>query len=357
MKRVITVLLNAARMRDAVTHPVDRKTAAVLARRWAELPEGVRTPAQALGRHSVGCEGTHGVFPKCDFTCHPCYHSADANKVRIDGTHTVAEVERQMAYLREVRGPRAHAQLIGGEVSLLDPDDHAAALRVMRAYGREPMSMTHGDFDYEYLRRMVLGSDGRPRLRRVSFAAHIDSLMRGRRDAPRPRTEAELNRFRREFCERFARLRREHGVRSYLAHNMTVTPGNVEQIAGVIGDCKRMGFSMFSFQPAAYVGDERRWDENYRAISGDEVWAQMEKGAGARLPWQAVQMGDERCNRTAFGILLGERWVPLLDDTESADIAGRDTFYRYLGGMTFLRTSPVLVALRVLRVALAHPDT
>ncbi|MGH3437435.1 MAG: hypothetical protein ACRDRN_13320, partial [Sciscionella sp.] len=75
------------------------------------------------------------------------------------------------------------------------------------------------------------------------------------------------------------------------------------------------------------------------------------------LPWRAVQMGDERCNRTAFGILLGERWVPLLDDTESADIAGRDAFYRYLGGMTFLRTSPVLVALRVLRVALAHPDT
>ncbi|MGH3493104.1 MAG: hypothetical protein ACRDRL_15750, partial [Sciscionella sp.] len=354
---VIAWVMSKVRRLDTATRPVGQVAAEVLARRWAELPQGVRTPAQALGRHSVGCEGTHGVFPKCDFTCHPCYHCADANKVRVDGGHTLAEVDRQLAYLREVRGPRAHAQLIGGEVSLLDPDDHAAALRIMRGYGREPMSMTHGDFDYEYLRRLALGPDGAPRLRRVSFAGHFDSLMRGRRDVPRPRREVELNTFRRRFCEKFARLRREYGVRSYLAHNMTVTPANVEQIAGVIRDCKRMGFAMFSFQPAAYVGDERRWDENYRALSGDEVWAQMERGAGARLPWRAVQLGDERCNRTAFGILLGERWVPLLDDTEPADIAARDAFFRHLGGMTFQGTPPAMVALRLLRVALANPAT
>jgi hypothetical protein len=36
-----------------------------------------------------------------------------------------------------LRGQRAHAQLFGGEVTLIDPDDHAAALRVMRAHGRE----------------------------------------------------------------------------------------------------------------------------------------------------------------------------------------------------------------------------
>ena len=48
--------------------------------------------------------------------------------MRVDGGHTLREVDAQMAYLRERRGPYAHAQLIGGEVSLLDPDDHAAAL-------------------------------------------------------------------------------------------------------------------------------------------------------------------------------------------------------------------------------------
>ena len=49
------------------------------------------------------------------------------------------------------RAPHAHAQLIGGEVSLLDADDHAEALLIMRRHGREPMSFTHGDFDYDYL--------------------------------------------------------------------------------------------------------------------------------------------------------------------------------------------------------------
>jgi len=161
--------------------PVDPEFATALARRWAGLPETARTPGQTLGRHAVGCEGTHGMFPKCNLACTPCYHSRDANQVRVDGRHTLAQVEAQMGLLRERRGPRAHAQLIGGEVSLLPPDEHAAALAIMRAHGREPMSFTHGDLDYDYLAKLVLGPDGRRRLRRVSFAAHFDSLMFGRR--------------------------------------------------------------------------------------------------------------------------------------------------------------------------------
>lgn len=348
-------VLAALRRCELATRPVHAETAAALARRWAELPDSARTPAQSLGRHAVGCEGTHGVFPKCDLTCQPCYHSADANKVRVDGPHTLAQVERQMALLRRVRGPRAHAQLIGGEVSLLDPDDHAAALRIMREYGREPMSMTHGDFDYDYLRRFAIGPDGKSRFRRLSFAAHMDSLMRGRHGIPRPRTEAELNPYRQRFCAMFTRLRRDHGVRSYLAHNMTVTPANLDQIAGVIRDCHAMGFQMFSFQPAAYVGDERRWREDFRSVTPDAVWAQIERGVGARLPWRAVQLGDERCNRSAFGFYTGDRWVPIVDDAVPADLAGRDAFYRYFGGMTFSGAPILLVVVRALRVVAAHP--
>ena len=150
----IGALLRAAR-------PVNPEFAAALARRWAELPQTARTPGQVLGRHGVGCEGTHGVFPRCNLACTPCYHSRDANRVRVDGPHTLAEVRAQMGLLRERRGPRAHAQLIGGEVTLLDPGDHAAALAIMRAHGREPMSFTHGDVDYGYLERLVTGPGGR----------------------------------------------------------------------------------------------------------------------------------------------------------------------------------------------------
>jgi len=151
-----------ARLRELerATRPVPPELEEALARRWEALPEHVKTPAQALGRRTAGCEGTHGVFPRCNLACTPCYHSREANRVRTDGEHTVAEVDRQMAYLEGQRGPGQNAQLIGGEVSLLDPDDHAAALLAMRGHGRKPMSMTHGDFDYSYLERLVLDAKG-----------------------------------------------------------------------------------------------------------------------------------------------------------------------------------------------------
>src|SRR5918912_546577 len=125
---------------ERATRPVPDELRAALDRRWAELPAHVRTPAQALGRHSTGCEGTHGVFPRCNIACTPCYHSREANRVRTDGAHTAAEVDAQMALLRARRGPGQNAQLIGGEVTLLEPEDHAAALEVMRRHGRKPMS-------------------------------------------------------------------------------------------------------------------------------------------------------------------------------------------------------------------------
>ena len=146
---------------DAATRPVDPDLSVALRTRWEELPAGVRTAAQLLGRRTTGCEGTHGVFPRCNLACTPCYHGREANRVAIDGTHTLAEVDAQMAQLRSVRGPGQHAQLIGGEVTLLAPDDHAAVLSAMQGHGRKPMSMSHGDFDYEYLEALAVGPDGR----------------------------------------------------------------------------------------------------------------------------------------------------------------------------------------------------
>ncbi len=337
------------------TRPVDEETAAALETRWQGLPEHVRTPAQALGQHAVGCEGTHGVFPKCDLACTPCYHSRDANRVAISGSHTLTEVRAQMGLLRRRRGPRAHAQLIGGEVSLLPPDDHAAALLIMREHGREPMSMSHGDFDYDYLKALAVGPDGTRRLDRLSFAAHFDSLMFGRRGIERPADEAALNPYRQRFVAMFTRLRREHGVRSFLAHNMTVTPRNVGEIAQVIRDCHGFGFGLFSFQPAAFIGDDRRWHEGYRDTTADTVWAQVEAGAGTRLPFRALQIGDERCNRTTYGFYVGQDYFPVLDEEKPADLAVRDAFFTYFGGISFSGTPLPLLLAKVARVVARHP--
>jgi len=338
------------------TRPVHPLTKAALQRRWAELPPHVRTASQVLGRHAVGCEGTHGVFPRCNLACTPCYHSRAANRVATDGGHTVRQVRAQMALLQAQRGPHAHAQLIGGEVTLLDPDDHAATLQVMREHGREPMSMTHGDVNADYLRRLVTGPDGRRRLDRVSFAGHFDMLMFGRRGMERPPDEASLHPFRQRFAGDVRALKDSHGVRSFLAHNMTVTPRNVEQVPGVIRVAHTFGYGMFSFQPAAFMGDDRRWHEDYGATTGDAVWAQIEAGAGTRLPFRVFQHGDERCNRTTYGFYVGADYYPILDDRDPADMAVRDAFLDHLGGVQFTGVSPALLAATLLRVVGRHPS-
>jgi len=341
---------------ERLTRPVDPEFTAALRRRWAELPEIVKTPGQVLGRHAPGCEGTHGVFPKCNLACTPCYHSRDANRVRVDGSHTQQEVRAQMGLLRKLRGPHAHTQLIGGEVSLLPPEDHAATLQIMREHGREPMSFTHGDIDYDYLQQLALGADGRRRFNRLSFAAHFDMLMFGRRGIERPADEPSLNPYRERFAAMFRRLKDEHGVRSFLAHNMTVTPRNVDQVAQVIRDNRAGGWGMFSFQPAAFVGDDRRWHDQYRDVTPDAVWRKIEEGAGARLDFHAIENGDVRCNRTAYGWFVGDRWVPVLDADDPRDLAARDAFFRYLGGVVFGDTPPLLLTARLLRVAARHPQ-
>jgi MoaA/NifB/PqqE/SkfB family radical SAM enzyme len=340
---------------ELATRPVHPDLERALARRWEKLPERVKTPAQALGRRTAGCEGTHGVFPRCDLACTPCYHSRDANRVRVDGPHTIAEVDRQMAYLREVRGPGQNAQLIGGEVTLLSPEDHAEALLVMRRHERKPMSMSHGDFDYDYLERLAIGAEGTPRFKSLSFAGHFDSMMLGRRGIKRAGVESELHPYRRRFCEMFQRLEREHGVRHYLAHNMTVTPGNVGQIAEVIRACRDMGFRMFSFQPAAYIGNENRWKHDYRELTDDNVWAEIEAGAGTELPYTPFQFGDFRCNRTAYGVYVGDRWVPLLEPGDAADMEWRDTFFEAFGGMDFEGPAHIVGA-KLARVIARHPE-
>ncbi len=350
-------LLEWLRRLERRTRPVDPEFVAALDRRWSELPETVTTPGQVLGRFAPGCEGTHGVFPACNLACTPCYHSRDANRVRVDGAHTRAQVEAQMGVLAKLRGPHAHAQLIGGEVTLLPPDDHAETLLIMRRHGREPMSMTHGDFDYDYLEKLVLGPGGRPRLHRVSFAGHFDKMMFGRRGIPRPPDEASLHPYRLRFVEMFARLRREHGVRSFLAHNMTVTPANVGEVAEVVRATGQMGFGMLSFQPAAYLGDDRRWHEDYRGgdMSPDAVWAEIERGAGTRLDYRVFENGDVRCNRTAYGFYVGDRWHPFLDGGDRRDLVARDAFFRYFRGVGFGGTPIPMLAAKLIRLVARDP--
>ena len=82
----------------------------------------------------------------------------------------------------------------------------------------------------------------------------------------------------------------------------------------------------------------------------------MEKGAGAELDYKVLQTGDERCNRTAFGFYVYDKWLPVLSSKDPRDILARDLFYKHLGGINYNAKIWELLP-RLLRVAIAHPVT
>lgn len=273
--------------------------------------------------------------------------------------HTVTEIARQMATLRELRGPTGHCQLIGGEVSLLPPEDHALALETMRFFGRIPMSFTHGEFDYDYLKR-VATKDGKKRFDRIDFAVHFDSGMKGRKGTENIKTETDLNPFRKRLVDMFEKVKREHGVQYYLAHNMTVTPDNLSGLSDALRDMKGMGFRLLSFQPAAKQGTEKRWVGSLRSSDDDDgsiVWEEIERGLGIRLPYKLFQMGDVRCNRMAVIGVVGfgkgdVRVFPLFDDQCAADTRARDLVMSEFGNIVL---RPSLLGVKLARTFLLKP--
>ncbi len=348
--RPLRKLLKHLRDWEKNTRPFKPEKARMLKKRWDALPDHVKTPFQMVGRNSTGCEGTQGVFPKCNFSCTPCYHSQNANSVRIDREHTLQAIEQQMQFLQSERGGHFnYAQLIGGEVTLLGPKTHAEALCIMQQHGRIPMSFTHGDFDYSYLQQLLAHSP--TSLKHLSFAGHFDSTMRGRRGLNNPKSEVELKPFREKFCKLFQKLQRETGISYFLAHNMTITRKNLDQVPEVIQQCRHMGFRMMAFQPSAAIGNPKRWQDNLSDNMADMVWALIEQGAGRSLPFQLMQSGDVRCNRTVWGVFIGDSYFPLFETDSQTDIRACQSFremgehgmelYRpdmpWLSGIVFLR--------------------
>ncbi|RAX45398.1 hypothetical protein DQ354_09855 [Arthrobacter sp. AQ5-06] len=112
---------------------------------------------------------------------------------------------------------------------------------------------------------------------------------------------------------------------------------------------------MLSFQPAAYIGDDRRWGKGFTDVTIDAGWDRIEEGAGQRIPWQGTQFGDVRCNRTAVVLRAGQSRAALLDPADQKDLDARDRLLAHFGGMYFGGTPHWIVAVRVIRALLAHP--
>ncbi len=310
------------------------ETRTVLAQAWASLPEALRTPTQFLGRHYAGCGGTIGVMPRCDFTCRGCYLGADANHAR---PRPVEDVKAQMRTIRRWLGPAGNLQLTDGEVTLRAEAEVVALVAYAREIGLVPMLMSHGETFRRkpgLLERLMVGGG----LSEISL--HIDTTMRGRRDAyARATTEADLDGLRAEFADLIRSARRRTGRRLEAASTVTVTRRNLPEVPGIVRWLLRNAdaFKMVSFQPVAAVG---RTDRTLDGVDPDELWARIAEGVdNPELSRGEGYLGHPACSRFVQGLAVrrGDRvsLVPLYRRDRPDEMRFLQELLDRLGGTSF----------------------
>jgi|APSaa5957512622_1039677.scaffolds.fasta_scaffold13989_2 MoaA/NifB/PqqE/SkfB family radical SAM enzyme len=310
------------------------ETRSLLATAWGTLPHALRGPTQFLGRHYAGCGATIGVMPRCDFTCAACYLGEGSNRT---SPLPMVEVKAQVQTLRRWLGPAGNLQLTDAEITLRPETELIELIAYARAAGLVPMVMTHG----ETFRRKPgllerLMTEGG--LTEVCF--HIDTTMRGRRDHyTNSASETDLNGLRAEFAETIRTARRRTGLRLEAASTVTVTRLNLEGIPAIVRWflANADAFKMVSFQPIAAVG---RTDPRLEAVSPDQVWSRIAKGADDPLLLRGEgSLGHPACGRFVQGLAVRRRDGVALVPLYRRDDADEMSFLRRLldrvGGTSF----------------------
>src|ERR1051325_10429236 len=129
----------------AFRQPIAEDKAAVLRRRWKELPAELRTPNQISGRHLTHCGFTLGAS-YCSFHCTHCYLPKNANQVPIP---SLAQMKEQIDANRRFQGPGGGLQITGGDVADAywragRQDELVKIIRYATSTGMVTMLMTHG---------------------------------------------------------------------------------------------------------------------------------------------------------------------------------------------------------------------
>lgn len=307
---------------------------AALTAAWSALPAALRLPTQFRGRHYVGCGATIGAMPRCDFTCRGCYLGADANRMR---PRPLSDLKAQLDTLRAWLGPAGNLQLTDGEVSLRATDELIELIAYARGIGLVPMLMTHGE-TFRRRPRLLENLVRQAGLSEVCF--HVDSTMRGRRDAyAGARTEAALMGLRAEFADLVRSVRERTGQPLAAASTVTVTRDNLAEVPAVLRWflANADAFKMVSFQPLAAVG---RTSAELDGVTVEELWTHIAAGAGDRELVRGLgYLGHPACSRFVQGLAVrrrGEaRLVPLYRQDVPREMRLLDALLTRVGGESF----------------------
>ena len=308
---------------NAFRNPIVGEKVEMLRRRWAELPEELRTPNQVSGRHVTHCGFTLGAS-YCSFHCTHCYLPKNANEVPMP---SLAQMKEQIDANRRLQGPGGGLQITGGDVAdaYWRSGRQAELVEIIRyAYstGLVPMVMTHGQTFIEhpeFLEQLVVEGG----LRQV--AVHIDMTQAGRHGYPinRIQSEADLHPVRAAFTALAENIRRKTGAPVEFAHNCTVTQRNIDHVPEIIRwfleDPERTRiWRILSFQPEADTG---RTIFSKKPITPDDVWRKLCDGTRLPLRRDVTIFGHPDCNSWASLLVArpSGHYGPLLPDDPKMD--------------------------------------
>jgi hypothetical protein len=349
----------AARVMALLRQPIAEEKRALLDRRWADLPEELRTDWQALGRQIVHCGYTMGA-PYCSFGCTHCYLPKNANRAPLP---SLAEMKAQIDANARLIGPNGGLQITGGDV--VDAyfragrqDELVDVVRYATGAGVVPMLMTHGQLLLEnpgYLDRLVLEGGLR------KLAVHIDMTQAGRPGFPvrQLRSEVDLHPLRAAFVDLILGSRRRTAKPLQAAHTVTVTERNLNSVGEIVrwlcAERRRLrAFSMISLQTEADVGRTRF---SGHPVTPEATWDEVVKGVGMPLTRGALWVGHPDCSSITTVLVDGERGPRV--ELFGADAASRRflaALLRVFGGVGSRGASNLEANVQRLALLLRHPS-
>ena len=257
---------------------------------------GLWSPRQQMGRRwSMGCVALE-VTQRCNLDCTACYLSESSEALH---DLPLEEILRRIAEIRAWYGPGTDVQITGGDPTLRVPRELEEIVSRIREADLRSTLLTNGI----RASRALLDRLAHAGLEGVAF--HVDTTQQRKGY----RSEAALDALREEYLER------ARGLPLAVYFNTTVHEGNLHEVASLARFFVRrsdvVGFASFQLHVATGRGV---MGPRAAAVSMARVIEAIQRGAGANLNFDAIDVGHHRCNRYALSLVSNGSAYDLLDD-------------------------------------------
>ena len=259
---------------------------------------GQYSSRQQLGnRFSIGCVALE-ITQRCNLDCTCCYLSEHSEAVK---DLPLEEIFRRIDLIYAHYGKGTAVQVTGGDPTLRNKDELMQIISRVRDRGMRPSLFTNGiKVTRAYLQDLAAAG-------LVDIALHVD-MTQERKGYD---SEIALNKIRQKYIENA----RDVGVSVFF--NFTVTRESYyaipELVKFYIKNADVVRTVSFQLQADTGRGVDRTRDI---VISQDSVRAQINKGAGIDINFDASPIGHTRCNKYAMCFEVNGKLYNALDESE-----------------------------------------